>query len=493
MTRRNAMKSIVAGSLTACQALAAAPSKERVHLIIDEQSVASNRGAAFHLNQAKKHPGNPVLLPSAPDKWDSLQVSWPATVLYSETDRLFRCWYSGLDAMQSERPLHIWAPGYAESRDGIHWVKPDLGQVSYLGRDSNQIRIGWKNDDEYAVSFLSFVFENPFPDAPASQRFGGYWPEVAPPSNGQFRIRKRLTWSPDGKRWTPAGIAYELQNGFVYDLAQLIHVPDAPDPRKRVLGYAQLQMPRKWDGKAVRQIGLMTGENFENVEGSADPLLLAPEQGIDEELHFASVSRVGDTFLMLFESDRFSRNPIRGDLRLAVSGDGRSFRRVHKNQALVETGARGAWDENLLVTTTSAIQAVGDELYIFYLGCPNVYNSWHGTYAVKGDRRGSLFYPAYAGLATLPRDRYSYAAGPGSITTRPVEIRAGLWLNADGGSIEVRALDSAGKVAAKGRLGNERSQTVYRKVAWSGGPPSGALQMELRLAPSDRLYSFRCD
>lgn len=123
----------------------------------------------------------------------------------------------------------------------------------------------------------------------------------------------------------------------------------------------------------------------------------------------AAVWKAGTQYVMLFESDRFSRNPIHGDLRLAVSDNGRAFRRVHPDKPLVSTGPKGTWDENLLVTTTAGIQRVGDEDFIFYFGCPSTYNSWPAQYAVSGERRGSMFAPAFLGLAKLPRDRYAYA------------------------------------------------------------------------------------
>ena len=154
--------------------------------------------------------------------------------------------------------------------------------------------------------------------------------------------------------------------------------------------------------------------------------------------------------------------------------------------------AKGVWDENLLVTTGSAVQEVGDEVYIFYIGCPNVFNSWPKEYAMKRERRGSLLYPTYLGLATLPRDRYGYAAGEGALTTHPLDLGGTVWLNAEGDALEVTALDNSGNQTAHGRLGRERFQTVYRKVAWSGTPPRGGLRLRVRLSGSDRLYSVRC-
>jgi hypothetical protein len=213
---------------------------------------------------------------------------------------------------------------------------------------------------------------------------------------------------------------------------------------------------------------------------------------IDEELHFAAVQKIGDQYLMLFESDRFSKNPIHGDLRLAVSSDGRNFCRVHPRSALVATGLKGMWDENLLVTTTAGWQEVGDEAWIFYFGCPNIYNSWPAQYAVSSERRGSLFAPAYLGLATLPRDRFAFATGTGMLTTHPIQLEAGaLWLNTDGADVQVALLDAGGRAVGQGALSDERRQTVYRKVKWVNQPRGGSYRVQVTLARSSRLFSLQ--
>jgi len=297
----------------------------QVHLILDEQSVAESRGVTFRLNPATKHPENPVLLPGEPHQWDSLCVSWPGTVLYSPRDRTFRCWYTGLDVVQT--PGRTWHCGYAESGDGVHWTKPDVGQVEFLGRPTNWIKPNWNAD------VLSLVFENPRPEAPSSQRFGGYWGESRAGDDKQTLYSKSLAWSPDGKTWTRAGIAYgEMVRAPFLDVSQLLCDPDDPDPRYRWKAYGQLFKPRPdgsgWPG--IRHIALAHGSDPSNLE--EPPLddfdariILAPEKGIDEEIHFAAVQKVGETYLMLFESDRFNRKPLHGDLRLAVSRDGPSF------------------------------------------------------------------------------------------------------------------------------------------------------------------------
>src|SRR5687767_1915806 len=204
-----------------------------IQLILDESSVSTADGVTFHLNQATKHPGNPVLLPGEPHQWDSLQVSWPATVLYSPSDKKFRCWYAGMDCIQS--PERRWETGYAESDDGVHWQKPELGQFTFLERPTNRIKTSW---DTY---ILSLVFENPLPDAPASQRFGGYWIEVDKDEINWLSWRKTLAWSPNGKTWTRHGTAYEKEKRIDYhDICQLLYDVDEPDPAYRIKGYTQL-------------------------------------------------------------------------------------------------------------------------------------------------------------------------------------------------------------------------------------------------------------
>src|SRR5690606_25195032 len=55
------------------------PEQLQTVLILDEKSVADADGVTFHLNQAQKHPENPVLMPGRPSQWDGLQVTWPGT------------------------------------------------------------------------------------------------------------------------------------------------------------------------------------------------------------------------------------------------------------------------------------------------------------------------------------------------------------------------------------------------------------------------------
>ena len=355
---------------------------------------------------------------------------------------------------------------------------------------------------EPGVSELAF--ENSDPAVPESQHFGGYWTENrtatdAPGATHEFVGQEpRVVARRDHVDARRDRVRREDSRPFL-DISQVLVDPADPDPAMRWKAYGQIFVPRPdgtgWPG--IRNIGLAHGSDVSRVEDAHELVVLAPEEGIDEELHFAAVRKIGGTYVMLFESDRFSRNPIHGDLRLAVSTDGRTFRRVHPRAPLVVTGPKGMWDENLLVTNSAGWQEVGDELYLHYFGCPNLYNSWPAQYAVSADRRGSQFAPSYLGLATLPRDRFAYATatdaqGPGQITTHAMTLTGSVWLNAEGDALAVIARSPEGTTRASGKLGTQRNQGVYRKVEWADSPPRpGFYQLDIALGASDRLFSIR--
>ena len=67
------------------------------------------------------------------------------TILYGTVIKdgdTFRMWYlANFDAKQLKTPApKHWRPMcYAESKDGIHWIKPDLGLVEFNGNKKNNI------------------------------------------------------------------------------------------------------------------------------------------------------------------------------------------------------------------------------------------------------------------------------------------------------------------------------------------------------------------
>ena len=91
-------------------------------LFVDDYVIGEMRGVRQVLNPAKKHPDNPLIVADRPCEGEAVYIR--GSVLYDETDGLFRMWYCGI--------AFNWRPGlYATSKDGIHWEKPELGLVGH--------------------------------------------------------------------------------------------------------------------------------------------------------------------------------------------------------------------------------------------------------------------------------------------------------------------------------------------------------------------------
>ena len=84
-----------------------------------------------------KHPDNPVLVGDKP--WETSETGesqiMPSSIIYDSEALLYKLWY------HSDSQLTNGSVLYAESEDGIHWLKPDLGLIELEGnRKNNQ---GW--------------------------------------------------------------------------------------------------------------------------------------------------------------------------------------------------------------------------------------------------------------------------------------------------------------------------------------------------------------
>ena len=96
---------------------------------------------------------------------------------------------------------------YAESQDGIHWVKPDLGIVEYEGSKQNNIIV----DGIGALNFMPVIDENPA--CPREERYKAL--AGLKEEGGLFAYK-----SPDGIHWTLLQEKPVITNG-AFDSANL--------------------------------------------------------------------------------------------------------------------------------------------------------------------------------------------------------------------------------------------------------------------------------
>jgi len=128
----------------------------------------------------EKDSNNPLLVPERP--WES-NLAYPSVVRHPETGR-WQMWYGNGRGEVC----------YAESDDGVHWERPELGIVEFEGSRANNICLP-KPPDKSTDGPCAFLD----PAAPPAERY-----KLAIAHNGRWRDDSgmALYGSPDGVRWT---------------------------------------------------------------------------------------------------------------------------------------------------------------------------------------------------------------------------------------------------------------------------------------------------
>ena len=117
---------------------------EAVLFAFDDYSVPFTANLQLSMEAAEKHPGNPVMPIGAigqPDEW---QLRYYGTII--RIGDKFLMWYNAASRDGYDTPFQVgredfrgWRFAYAESKDGVHWVKPDLGLTDFRGSRHNNL------------------------------------------------------------------------------------------------------------------------------------------------------------------------------------------------------------------------------------------------------------------------------------------------------------------------------------------------------------------
>ncbi|MBM4076359.1 MAG: hypothetical protein FJ267_12055, partial [Planctomycetes bacterium] len=106
-----------------------------LHLFVDDFEIEKSENVKRVVNRLKKHP-TPVLVADQPWEGDRAQA-WGSVIV--EPDGLLRMWYFAMNTERRADELDRGGYAYAESRDGFHWSKPNLGVVEFRGSKANNL------------------------------------------------------------------------------------------------------------------------------------------------------------------------------------------------------------------------------------------------------------------------------------------------------------------------------------------------------------------
>ena len=484
----------------------------------------------------RKHEANPLYAKDRP--WEIVPYIRTNTwnVHWDEHESLFKFWYEDM-GWDYERYLATELGGsdvvgrdfqttvdqrllYAESQDGIRWVKPELDYRTVDGRKTN-ICLG---SEEYGRVHACSVLLDPFETEEAYRYKALFWREKTGLHDAEIASAR----SPDGRRWTPHDqpvsigqitqrtlgdviilSADEVTGQYFLDTRSRAMQEPSINPKHPVAsGWGPPHYPHDPWGMAKRRIFASTSRDITNwpvLKEMLDPHDQA--DNLDDEFYGLVRFRMGDLFVGLLNVFHCTHNTL--NVHLVCSRDGYQWEWVSRGAPFLDVSPEGSWD-SYMAETCSPPLFLDDEVRIYYGGA-NVHHDWW----MFGEKEGLDVPEARSGwdgggtslgLATLRPEGFvsiDSTVREGIMVTRPF-IGEGdqLVVNASCGPegyLDVELVDAGDDVVQ----GYERSacdtfsgDATRHVVSWGGNGrlPARVLGQGAKLRFYSRhcsLYSFR--
>lgn len=432
----------------------------------DDHAIPFRSNLKLTFETPARHPGNPLVRNGPPGSIDSAGLAFYGSII--KVGAKYRMWYRA----QSDR---VTAAGnvvsgarlaYAESDDGIHWLKPELGLTEFSGNTRNNLlRMPESLDYAKTEPLSCFVLHEPDDPDPARRYkmavYGRYYPtpegRVAarmepgnvPSSIYPFFSADGFTWTlatPDPKQpWydeheVPFPVRNNFEIGGLYKFDGIYYVvgqelsPDIFLPNGEI---TRRTMVAHWSGDFVNW--------------SHDRSLSfhrygyrSPRESFQEAHVPAAVWNRGNVLIGLYGvwHGAVIVPERRMDLGFLVSNDGIHFREPVADHPFIRRGADGEWDERGLLHG-QGFENIGDRTFMYY-------GSWDISQVNKR--------PPQIGLATLPRDRFAHISMrddvPAQFTSAAIPNTGPrtLFLNAAGlspnAALRVEIIDKSGRPVA---------------------------------------------
>lgn len=476
-------------------------------LFIDDRLFDYCQGVRLCMNNPVQD-AEPVFVPSQP--WEKKGMAFYNTVL--REGGTFRLWYGAVmkTGLPQEGAIRLC---YAESADGLHWERPELGIVPFEGSARNNIVAPLLEQQSQQGATVCRDER-----APAAERYK-LWTKFRPTDQEmEAGVRPGLyaMFSADGLHWqvypdqpNPPGQACDTQDVFFWD-----------DRIDRYVGYTRVAATQHVDEAAkaqvgrYRSVGRITSPDFR--KWSETQIVLEPD-GVDRHIPLP-VKRENpspvldfytncamkypwaqDVYLMFpsvfYHWEEQDGLPATMDVQLLTSRDGVAWNRMGERRPFLRRGRDGTAADGMLFANPW-LTPVGEELWLFYTGIgrlhlPPAQESWpSGLYRARIRRDG--FVSADAGYRG------------GEFVTPPL-VFAGqsMEVNCDGsagGWLKIAILEPNGREIPG--FGLEEAETITgnrlrKRVRWRSKEPLAALAgrpVRLRIVMRDmKLYAFQFD
>lgn len=428
------------------------------YLLLDSRVVASTKNAALVLGKVEKYKDNPLFEEDKP--WEKRFDNLYANVIYDDEEQIFKCWYSPFIVddsakgmtLEQRRAVEYDVPDnremaicYATSKDGITWVKPELGLVEFEGSKANNIL--WrgtdtasdgkeKGDDElWGGPHGSGVFKD-LRDPDPDRRY------KALIKHGMLSV----AFSPDGIHWGPAIACPEADSaGDTHNNAFW-----APTLGKYV------GITREWDEEFGRQVARTSSTDFLNWEKCEIVL-----EGLDKNFQTYAMPAFyhGGVYLGLVAIH--DQDADRVWTELTWSPDTVTWHRISPGTPLIPNdGKEGDYDWGCVYPAASPV-FLEDEIRLYYGGSDGLHFSWRNGFFALATLRPDGF----AGYTQQDADEQATLT-----TTCIVTPDGSLRISADvepGGYVKVRVLSKDNRLLSESAALTESMTDVA--IPWQDG------------------------
>lgn len=411
---------------------------------------------------------------------EAMAAPFSGGVWYDGADNLFKCWYCA-----------GWfdGTGYAYSKDGFDWIRPELkavpgtnrvvpptvvdGKRSY--RDSAAVVLD--PDETGGTRFKMLIWSRPQGGELFVSRNGTDWSEPVCWGN-RWGDRSTIFYNPFRRKWV-----YSIRAGWHARSRSYFETDD-------FLAGASKEGAVNWLRADCRDQPERSYVYCDPKDLDKDPV--APSLYNFDCVAYESVMLGAFTLMSGADNGYCAARdvPKMTDLHVGFSRDGFHFSRAEdRTPFLAASRKAGAWDRGYLHSNAGICLVDGDELRFYYTGFAGKVGEFRDA------SYGGLYATASMGVAWLRRDGFASMDAPGrgaTLLTRPLRFAKGdrLWLNVDAGGGEVKAelLDEQGAVLAASRpyTGNATRAAVLDGLAAFAGRT-----VRLRFTARDaRLYAF---
>lgn len=498
-------------------ALPAAASTAQSLLFVDDCHVLYRAGT----ERMQHHPERCSASPLIPDDqpWEAA-VAWTSVYRDPSTGQ-YQLWYQAYGGPTTPQPQCVTC--YAESEDGIHFTRPDLGLFPYGDvADTNIIMVG---NGGRSLRYGNSVVVDPR-DPDSARRYKMAYFDFAK-ADGVENPGLNVAFSPDGIHWaTPAvpmprlvisygnleePVPFKGQPGVAWNVP--LSMSDALDvfydePRGEFAIYGKMWI----DGPAgntrwKHAMGRTSSKNF--IDWSVPALVLAPDDQDPPyvEFHTSPVFYHGGCYFSLAQILNRGENGGVIDIELMISRDGLNWQRPFRDAFFLPRAGGKEFESGSIFTNATPV-ILEDEIRFYY-----------GAYSMGATGASDTEQVSGVGMASIPRDRFAgirpvavsdqtTLSKPlehiGQMTLKPLDLSqcAALVLNADAGRGEIRVeLLTADGYRMAGFTKEDAipitGDSLRHDVAWNsralGDLPAGEYLVRIHLARAEVFALYMID